>query len=342
MACLGIRTVDPMSQLLDTILLFSLPASGKSEVRRYLASLTPEQCRNDFHMGPTLQLDDYPYVHLMHRIDDELKANGLDYAYYLGPNRPFRDNWTWAVLIELLNEDHANLMTGNKTLVASAAQHLFDRLDAAHAKVGLSEPLGGIPHRIRVRLAEALEAECRTELDVLNRQNAQDKAGRTLVIEAARGGANGSIFPLCPPQGYDTAFQTLSPAILEKASVLYVWVDPSESRRKNIERGRPDGQGSILHHSVPREVMLGQYGCDDMAWLMAQSDRPGTIRVERVVAAGDRYETKVYHLPVARFDNRGDLTTFVREDQKLWKPTDVKAIHTGLKAAFDQLAASKR
>ena len=27
-----------MTQLLDTILLFSLPASGKSEVRRYLAS----------------------------------------------------------------------------------------------------------------------------------------------------------------------------------------------------------------------------------------------------------------------------------------------------------------
>ncbi|MBK8790852.1 MAG: hypothetical protein IPO28_11975 [Holophagaceae bacterium] len=110
-----------MTQLLDTILLFSLPASGKSEVRRYLASLTPDQCRNDFHMGPTLQLDDYPYVHLMHRIDDELKANGLGYAYYHGPSRPFRDNWTWAVLIELLNEDHANLMASRQVEVASAA-----------------------------------------------------------------------------------------------------------------------------------------------------------------------------------------------------------------------------
>lgn len=327
-----------MTQLLDTILLFSLPASGKSEVRRYLASLTPDQCRNDFHMGPTLQLDDYPYVHLMHRIDDELKARGLDYAYYHGPNRPFRDNWTWAVLIELLNEDHANLMASRQVEVSSAAQHLFDRLDAAHAKVGLSQPLGEIPHRLRVSMAEALEAECRAELDVLNRQNAQDKAGRTLVIEAARGGAHGSAFPLCPPHGYDTAFQTLDPAILAKASVLYVWVDPAESRRKNIERGRPNGQGSILHHSVPMEVMLGQYGTDDMAWLMEQSDRPGTIRVERTLQQGDRYETKVYHLPVARFDNRSDLTTFVREDQKLWKAEDVKAIHGGLKAAFDQLA----
>jgi hypothetical protein len=338
MAFLRFGPVNPMSQLLDTILLFSLPASGKSEVRRYLGSLTPEQCRNDFHMGPTLQLDDYPYVHLMHRIDDELKANGLGYAYYHGPNRPFKDSWTWAVLIELLNEDHANLMAGRQAEVASAAQHLFDRLDEAQAKVGLPRPLGEIPHRLRMRMAEALEAECRAELDTLNRQNAQDKAGRTLVIEAARGGAHGSAFPLCPPHGYDTAFQTLAPAILEKACVLYVWVDPVESRRKNIERGRPDGQGSILHHSVPMEVMLGQYGCDDMAWLMAQSDRSGSIRVERMIRNGDHYETKIYHLPVARFDNRSDLTTFVREDQKQWKADDVQAIHAGLKAAFDQLA----
>ena len=335
---LGDSQGESMSQLLDTILLFSLPASGKSEVRRYLASLTPDQCRNDFHMGPTLQLDDYPYVHLMHRIDDELKANDLGYAYYHGPNRPFRDNWTWAVLIELLNEDYADLMASRQTLVASAAQHLFDRLDAAHAKLGLSQPLGDIPHRIRVRMAEALEAECRVELDTLNRQNAQDKTGRTLVVEAARGGAHGSAFPLCPPHGYDTAFQTMTPAILDTASVLYVWVDPTESRRKNIERGRPNGQGSILHHSVPMEVMLGQYGTDDMAWLMDQSDRPGTIRVERTIQEGDRYATKIYHLPVARFDNRNDLTTFVREDQKLWKTEDVNAIHGGLKAAFDQLA----
>ncbi len=326
-----------MSEFLETLLLFSLPASGKSELRRYLASLTPEQCRGDFRMGPTLQLDDYPYVHLMHQIDDQLKANGLPYAYYQGPHRSFRDPWTWAVLIELLNEDYANLMAGRQVTVGSAAQHLFDRLDAAHARVGLEQPLGEVPHRIRLRLAEALEAECRAELDALNRQNAEDKTGRTLVIEAARGGPNGSAFPLTPPHGYETAFQTLDPAILAKAAVLYVWVDPTESRRKNIERGRPNGQGSILHHSVPMEVMLGQYGCDDMAWLLDQSDRPGTIRVERVLQAGDRHTTHSFHLPVARFDNRQDLTTFVREDRASWNPADVAKLHGGLKAAFGSL-----
>ena len=65
-----------MAEILDVLLLLALPASGKSEVRRYFASLTPEQCRNDFHMGPTVQLDDYPYVHMMRRVSQELRKSG--------------------------------------------------------------------------------------------------------------------------------------------------------------------------------------------------------------------------------------------------------------------------
>ncbi len=326
-----------MTQPLDTLLLFSLPASGKSEMRRYMAGLTAEQCREDFGMGPTLQLDDYPYVHLMHRIDDELKQQGRPYVYYQGPTRPFRDNWTWAVLIELLNEDYADLRAGRQVEAKSAARRLLDRLDGVHARLHMDEPMGDLPARIRRRLIESLEAECRAELDALNRQNALGTEGRTIVIEAARGGPNGAAFPLTPPHGYETAFQHLAPDILERSSLLYIWVDPAESRRKNIERGRPDGQGSILHHSVPMEVMLGQYGCDDMAWLLERSDRPGTIRVERIVAEGDRYVAKVYHLPAARFDNRQDLTTFVRAPQEQWDPKDVAAIHGELKAAFGRM-----
>jgi hypothetical protein len=323
--------------MLDTVLLFSLPASGKSEVRTYLSSLTPEQCQVDFGMGPTLQLDDYPYVHLMHQIDDALKANGWKYVYYHGPTRPFQEAWTWAVLAELLNEDFENLLARRTTAATSAAEHLMDRLDAAHAKLGLPEHMGDVPHRIRQRVAQALESEARRELDLLNATCAQDRTGKTIVIECARGGPNGSAFPITPPHGYWSAFQQLSPRLLERACVLYIWVDPEESRRKNIARGQPDGQGSILHHSVPMEVMLGHYGCDDMAWLMAQSDRPGTIQVDRLVVEGDRYATRTYHLPAARFDNRTDLTTFVRAPRAEWREADVRAIHAGLAAAFQAL-----
>jgi hypothetical protein len=319
---------------LDTLLLFSLPASGKSEMRRYLGSLTPDQCRNDFGMGPTAQLDDYPYVHLMHRIDDELQARGYGYQFYFGPTRPFQNEWTWAALIELLNEDYANLRKGVQTEVASAAEHLFDRMDAARIKSGMLDVMGDMPHKLRKAVAQTLEAECRAELDTLNRQNALGIEGKTIVIEAARGGGNGSAFPLCPPHGYATAFQHLSTDILERSSLMYIWVEPAQSRHKNIERGKPDGQGSILNHSVPMEVMLGQYGCDDMAYLLEQSDRPGTIKVERIVAEGERYLTKTYYIPAARFDNRKDLTTFVREPRETWKAEDIAAIHGGLKETF--------
>lgn len=329
-------------QLIETLLLFSLPASGKSEMRKYMASLTPKQCQQDFHIGPTLQLDDYPYVHLMHRIDDELKANGWKHVFYGGPARPFQDGWTWAALIELLNEDYADLMASRTVAPVSCGQWVMDRLDAAHEKVGVHPHLGDVPHRIRVKVAQAIEAECRHEVDARNAQAKQSKQGRTVVIECARGGANGSAYPLTPPQGYATTFETLSADILEKAAVLYIQVEPAESRRKNIERGRPDGAGSILHHSVPMEVMLSEYGTDDMAYLRSLSSRPDTISIERILMDGQgKYRARTFHLPVAFFDNRKDKTTFVRGDAKKWKKADVDAIHGELKRAMATLVKAR-
>ena len=326
---------------IDTLLLFSLPASGKSEVRRYMDQLTPQQCRDDFNIGTTLQLDDYPYVHLMHRIDDLLLEHGWKNVFYRGPSRPFIDEWTWAALIELLNEDYRNLIESTQVTAVSAAQHLFDRLDAAHKRVGLRPMLCEVPWRIRLEVGAALEGECRKELDTLNKQNAIDKKGKTIVIECARGGPNGMDFPLTPPFGYDTAFAHLSPTILERASVLYIWVEPQESRRKNIERGRPDGSGSILHHSVPAEVMLGQYAKDDMGYLLEQTDKPGTIRVDRLLEKNGKYEQRPYYLAVGRFDNRTDRTSFVREAKEKWARPDVERLHGGLKIAFEQINAAR-
>lgn len=336
-----------MSRILDTILLFALPASGKSEVRKYMDGLPPERCREEMHMGATLQLDDYPYVHLMHRIDDELLKRGHDTVYYLGATRPFRDGFEWGTLIELLNEDYDDLLAGRVARPSSAAQLLFDRFDAAHEKVGLAPVMDTLTYRLRKQVAEALEAECAHELEAKNKTCAQDRKGRTVVIEAARGGPNGAAFPLTPPRGYQYSLSLLSPAILDRASILYVWVDPAESRRKNLERGRPDGQGSILFHSVPMEVMLGEYGCDDMEHLIGQSDKPNTVPVDKVIVEKDasgasRYVQKSWRVPVARFDNRKDLTSFVREPKESWKKADVDALHQGLAQALGTLASISR
>ena len=119
-----------MSHIIDTLLLLALPASGKSEARKFMDSLDPAQSRDELHMGATVQLDDFPYVHMMHRIDDELKQAGGEYAFYKGPDRPAQDPIFCGILIELLNEDHEDLV--HKRQIApphGAASWLFERID---------------------------------------------------------------------------------------------------------------------------------------------------------------------------------------------------------------------
>ena len=329
-----------MTKLLDTVLLLALPASGKSEVRKYLDGLSPAVCQNDFHMGATVQLDDYPYVHFMHRIDDELHERGQSYVFFKGPTRPFIDNFEWGTLVEMLNEDYADLQAQRTTNATSPAQWLFDRLDEAHAKVGLPKALGEVPYRIRCEIAAVMDKEVAPELEYRNKICSEGLKDKTIIIEAARGGVNGATFPLTPPQGYQYSLEQFSDAIMDRASILYVWVTPEDSRRKNIERGKPDGQSSILHHSVPMEVMLGEYGLDDMEYLISQSSQPDTVEIGRPKLAVNEQGEKVYvwrtwNLPVGRFDNRTDLTSFIRNDK--WGDDEVSALHAGLKAAFDKL-----
>jgi len=319
-----------MPEILDVLLLLALPASGKSEVRRYLASLTPEQCRDDFHMGPTVQLDDYPYVHMMRRVSQELRKAGMDGVFFDSDDLPMKEPLDWGTLVELLNEDFEDLQRRHRPAPASAAEWLLDRFDLARQKVGARPAFGALPAGTRRALSTALEREA---ADLLHDKNAgipDTLAGRTVVIEAARGGPDGATPPLAAPLGYAYSLRRFSDAILSRASILYVWVTPEESRRKNHERTDPNDPGSILHHGVPMAVMLGDYGCDDMEWLIQNSDRPDTVRIES--------HGRVYHLPVGRFDNRVDKTTFVRAERSAWKPAEVAALHGGLAEAFQRLA----
>jgi hypothetical protein len=319
-----------MPQTLDCLLLLALPASGKSEVRRYLAHLTPEQCRDEFHLGATVQLDDYPYVHLMRRMSQELRRHGHDGVFFDSDELPMKEPRDWGTLVELLNEDFDDLLARRRAAPAAAAPWLLGRFDAARRRVGADPALGRLPAALRRELEAALEKEAAALLRDKNAGIPESLEGRTVVIEAARGGPDGSSMPLPAPLGYRYSLAAFSDAILARASVLYVWVTPEESRRKNHERTDPNDPGSILHHGVPMAVMLGDYGCDDMEWLIRQSDRPDTVRVET--------RGRTFYLPVARFDNRVDKTTFVRADRAKWKPEDVRALHSGLAEALGRLA----
>jgi len=325
-----------MNGILDTILLTALPASGKSEVRRYLALQDAKTVAGSFHMGPTVQLDDYPYVHIMRRISEELVEIGQPQIFFASTLEPFSEPRDWGTLIELVNEDYADLHERPRIDPDSAALWLFERIDAARLAVGADPALGRLPGDVRSRLQDALEKEARDLLDEKLAGIPDTLKGRTIVIEFARGGAQNSPMPLQPPFGYRYSFSRLSDEILKRASVLYIWVTPEESRRKNEERAKPgrEGDASILHHGVPIKVMLGDYGTDDMGWLIEHSDHPGTVKVE---ARG-----RVFHLPVARFDNRTDLTTFVREEASTWPADKAAAIRAELSRALSELAAAPR
>ncbi len=318
-----------MSKHIDILLLLALPASGKSEARRYLASLSPEQCQEQFGIGHTVQLDDFPYVHMMRRISDELTDRGHEGAYFISPALPFRNPLDWGTLIELVNEDYEDLVARNRPAPESAAEWLFARFDAARARVGAPPALAPLPADLRRQVAAAVEDEARQLLHAKVAEVPESLAGKTVVIEFARGGADGSPMPLPKPYGYQYSLNCLSPAILSRSSILYIWVTPEESRRKNLARTDPDDPGSILHHGVPNAVMYGDYGCDDIEHLLETSGKADTIRMDK--------DGESYYLPLGRFDNRVDKTTFIREDEASWRDEDVAALKSAMREAFDHL-----
>lgn len=245
-----------MAEIFDTLLLLALPASGKSEVRNFLTNKDPEL----FHMGETIQLDDYPYVHIQLVIDEELKAMGEPRIYHHeddagGRNGPFIDAYDWCALIELLNEDYHEILVGKAENPKNAAIRLFERLDAASVRVGGVAKIAALSAKVRAQLEEKLEAEARELFDDKIKNVLKSREGKTIVIEFSRGGPVG-VRPLPEYYGYAASLPCLSDELLKRAAILYIWVTPEESRRKNRDRARPGEDKSILFHGTPESVML--------------------------------------------------------------------------------------
>lgn len=321
-----------MPKILDSVVLIALPASGKSEVRRYIDHLAPDRRAAELRMGPSVQLDDYPYVHLMRRLDDEVAALGKPCFFFFGPGRPLRDKYHWGTLIELLNEDHADILARKVVAPASVGLHYLQRLDAAARRCGAAAILDSFTDPELKKLADAVEKETRVMLAEKHANYPDTLAGKTLVIEFARGGAEGTAMPLPEPDGYAYSLARLAEDILRKTAILYVRVTPGECRRRNQARTDPNDPGSILHHGVPAEMMINTYGCDDIDWLANNSERRDTITV--------RAHGKTFHVPFAVFENTVDKTSFLRDDPKFWDPQKVKAVHDGLNEALRRISAN--
>ena len=317
------------NNVFKVVLLLALPASGKSEVRNFMANIEPERLQKEFHIGENLQLDDFPYVHFMRCIDNEMERIGQPRVFYPSDAEPFFNDYDWGTLVQLLNEDYHDLMNRQKIKADSLSRWLFARIDAAALKCGISPRMALISEEVLEKIAPALEHEARLILDQKLSQYPEDFNNKTIVIEAARGGHDGAEMPLTGGFGYQYSLAQFCPEILRDSAILYIWVTPEESRRKNFARANPDDPGSNLFHGVPLPVMMGDYGCDDMEYLRKTSEVADTVTVKTYGST--------YHLPIGVFDNRIDKTSFLREDKEKWDAEMVADVTEGIRSATDAM-----
>lgn len=311
------------------VLLLALPASGKSEVRHLLDSLDKQVLQQQFHIGPTLQLDDFPYVNFMRLVDSAAEKIGLPRVFYKADDGRFFNDYDWGTLVKLLNEDYHDLITQHRQTPESAAKLLFIRIDQAGLKVGIKPRLTTISEDKQNALADILETPAKKMLAEKQASYTSDLSDKTIVIEAARGGDQKATMPLTGAFGYQYSLPQFDPEILSQAVILYIWVSPEESRRKNLQRANPNDPGSNLFHGVPQAVMLGDYGCDDMMYLVSQSEKQDTVTLTS--------NGQTYHLPIGIFDNRVDKTSFLRTDANQWPKAEVQKVSAAIRQATDSM-----
>ena len=278
------------------ILMFSsLPASGKSESRRYLKSLTKEQT-DKFHLGETsTQVDDYPYVDAMRKIDAAAEKVLGETVFFDPKSTMFFNSYDWGTLVYMINDDYFDIK----------------RCDPKIPERFCQDPVEWLFNRY-----ESLE-------------------GKTIVFEFARGVPEGASFPLKPPFGYSLAL--FDKEILENAAILYIWVTPEMSYNKNLQRAKEGQEGKSqtvstqlsLNHGVPHNVMKGEYGTDDIDYLLGLSPKKGYLPIKK--------DGEEFHIRCGRFDNRVDLTADFRKPQKDWTKEQIKKMEDVMKAAFDAL-----
>jgi hypothetical protein len=308
-------------EFIDTVLLIALPASGKSEVRKYLRNLPREDRVRDFHVSDTAQLDDFPYVAFLAKVDMAREAMGLPRAFYEYENGRFIVQEDWGLLLRLVSDDY-HILKNDLPTPAADCEALFDRIDGHRRDLGCPEVFSVLEPAQRAELAERMQEGMAFLIEEQWGRREGSVAGKTIVMECARGGADGASMPLDPPAGYAFSLGNHRPEVLANAAVLYIKVTPEESRRKNKARFVPGMEDSDLHHSAPDVVMYNDYGCDDVQWLIDNAVVPNTIRIH---AHGRDWD-----LPIAVFDNTDDKTTFLHADVAAWKPEHVQAVRDGL------------
>ena len=338
------------NKVLPILMFCALPASGKSESRRFFKSLTKEEMAQ-FHLGDSrTQVDDYPYVDALEKID-AICNQTLGKTVFKDPNtRLFFSGYEWGVLTYLINEDYLDIKKLDKKIPKAyeddPVKWLFKRYDDA------SEKTGKIPRRFE-ELEKNTDKEkfqefkkkcfdvCNTLLHDKYDNIPESLDGKTIIFEFSRGGAKGSTFPLKEPYGYEYTLSLFDDEILNNANILYIWVTPEQSFQKNKQREKEGLQGKSqtvstqlsLNHGVPDSVMNNEYGLDDFEYLINLSKNGKYLPIKK---SGKEFKVKA-----GRLDNRSDLTSDFRKPQKEWTKEQIAKMTEAMKKAFDALLCDK-
>ena len=335
-------------KVLPILMFCALPASGKSETRRYLKSLTAEDTKK-FHLGETsTQVDDFPYVDGMKKIDAAaVKFLGHTIFFNTTDFNLFSD-YDWGTLIYMINDDYFDILECNPKIPSKfekdPVEWLFNRYDVASVKTG------HLPARfydLRQKVGEEKFAEFKKECFDLCNTLLHDKyaniptslEGKTIIFEFARGGTKGCdpSKPLTPPFGYEYSLSLFDKRILMNAAILYIWVTPEQSKQKAFQREKEGKEGKSqtvstqlsLNHGIAETVLDKEYGMDDFDYLLSKSPEKNYVPITR-----DDVEYKV---KAGRLDNRKDLTSDFRKPQNEWTKEQCDNMFNALKSAFDSL-----
>ncbi|MCQ2818399.1 MAG: hypothetical protein MJ252_14120 [archaeon] len=341
--------MDSAKKVLPILVFSALPASGKSESRRYLKSLNKEQTEK-FHLGETsTQVDDYPYVDAMYKIDDHSKRI-LGEPIFFDPVKKILDGWEYAVLTYLINDDYFDIKKCNPKIpskyLKDPVDWLLNRYDVAAVKTGhmtarffeLKKKHGEEKFN---EFKKAIEPLCTTILKEKYANIPTSLEGKTIVFEFARGGPKGSSYPITPPYGYEYTLSLFDKEILENAAILYIWVTPEQSYNKNKQRAKEGAEGKSqtvstqlsLNHGVGDETMFNDYGTDDIEYLLGKSKTGTYLPIMK--------DDEEIHVRCGRFDNREDLTSDFRKPINEWTPEQIKKMEDAMVKAFDALLAEK-
>ena len=337
-------------KVLPILMFCALPASGNSESRRFFKSLTKEEM-SQFHLGDsTTQVDDYPYVDALEKIDVFCYEVFGKTIFKDRNTRLFLYGYEWGTLTYLINEDYFDIKKLDKKIPEEyekdPVKWLFKRYDDA------SEKTGHIPRRFEeLEKTEGKEKFeefkqkcfnlCNTLLHDKYDNIPESLDGKTIIFEFSRGGAKDSTFPLQAPKGYEYTLSLFDDEILSNANILYIWVTPEQSFNKNRQRALEGEQGKSqtvstqlsLNHGVPDSVMINEYGTDDFNYLITLSKNGKYIPIKK--------NGKEFKVKVGRLDNRNDLTSDFRKPQKDWSKEQIGKMTEAMKKAFDALICDK-